>query len=338
MYTHTTSRNWLAAAQLRRYSGAKDDPRRLARARKESGGGKRRGTGDERRPGRGRRRAAALHHRPTPPNPSVGSTPPSSRIRKLFRGFLPDPRLPGGRHRLFDRSVLATLPWRVPPFLAAAYLLVHSADADDERLRSVGPCAFRFMSANGPSMLPTIYPMGDIFLADVASHRLPVPLRRDWRVGDVVIFAQPGGGMACKRLVGLPGQLVRRCGEHVELYADDDDVGVRFQNPPLPMANASLKWETGRPRTREEMMRTAAVPPKHVWLEGDSPLHSSDSRHYGPVHLSALRGRLVTRIWPLLCRERSEGDSLSLSHTRPNPIDEEDLIARKRYNLHEIKR
>ncbi len=41
------------------------------------------------------------------------------------------------------------------------------------------------------------------------------------------------------------------------------------------------------------------VPPHHVWLEGDNPLHSTDSRHYGPIPESALRGRVVRRLWPL---------------------------------------
>ena len=41
------------------------------------------------------------------------------------------------------------------------------------------------------------------------------------------------------------------------------------------------------------------VPPHHVWLEGDNPMHSTDSRHYGPIPESALRGRVVRRLWPL---------------------------------------
>lgn len=41
------------------------------------------------------------------------------------------------------------------------------------------------------------------------------------------------------------------------------------------------------------------VPPHHVWLEGDNPFHSTDSRHYGPIPVSAIRGRIVMRIWPL---------------------------------------
>jgi hypothetical protein len=41
------------------------------------------------------------------------------------------------------------------------------------------------------------------------------------------------------------------------------------------------------------------VPPDHVWLEGDNPPRSTDSRHYGPVPASSLRGRVVLRLWPV---------------------------------------
>ena len=44
---------------------------------------------------------------------------------------------------------------------------------------------------------------------------------------------------------------------------------------------------------------TMQVPPNHIWVEGDNPLQSTDSRHYGPLPMSALRGRIVLRLWPL---------------------------------------
>jgi hypothetical protein len=42
-----------------------------------------------------------------------------------------------------------------------------------------------------------------------------------------------------------------------------------------------------------------AVPLNHIWLEGDNPYHSTDSRHYGPVPEASLRGRIVMRMWPV---------------------------------------
>jgi hypothetical protein len=36
-----------------------------------------------------------------------------------------------------------------------------------------------------------------------------------------------------------------------------------------------------------------------VWLQGDNTRNSNDSRHYGPVPLAMLRGRVCYRIFPL---------------------------------------
>ena len=41
------------------------------------------------------------------------------------------------------------------------------------------------------------------------------------------------------------------------------------------------------------------VPDGHVWVEGDNPNNSSDSRSYGAVAASLVLGRVVLRLWPL---------------------------------------
>jgi len=41
------------------------------------------------------------------------------------------------------------------------------------------------------------------------------------------------------------------------------------------------------------------VPDGHVWVEGDNPANSADSRQYGPVPASLIIGRVVARVWPL---------------------------------------
>lgn len=41
------------------------------------------------------------------------------------------------------------------------------------------------------------------------------------------------------------------------------------------------------------------VPKGHVWLEGDNPLNSTDSRNFGSVPAGLIRGRAVFRLWPL---------------------------------------
>ena len=38
------------------------------------------------------------------------------------------------------------------------------------------------------------------------------------------------------------------------------------------------------------------VPPGHVWVEGDNSPNSYDSRHYGPVPLAQIHGRVVAKV------------------------------------------
>jgi len=41
------------------------------------------------------------------------------------------------------------------------------------------------------------------------------------------------------------------------------------------------------------------IPDGHVWVEGDNPANSSDSRSYGAVPLTLIQGRVLCRVWPL---------------------------------------
>jgi nickel-type superoxide dismutase maturation protease len=44
--------------------------------------------------------------------------------------------------------------------------------------------------------------------------------------------------------------------------------------------------------------RVASVDGLALWVAGDNPSASTDSRHFGPVPLAAIRGRVVLRYWP----------------------------------------
>eukprot|EP00585_Thalassiosira_rotula_P010183 CAMPEP_0196140842 /NCGR_PEP_ID=MMETSP0910-20130528/7604_1 /TAXON_ID=49265 /ORGANISM="Thalassiosira rotula, Strain GSO102" /LENGTH=299 /DNA_ID=CAMNT_0041401759 /DNA_START=468 /DNA_END=1367 /DNA_ORIENTATION=- len=61
------------------------------------------------------------------------------------------------------------------------------------------------------------------------------------------------------------------------------------QLPPPPSPSSSSSSNHGN--------ITYVVPPDHVWVEGDNPPQSTDSRHYGPLRESSLRGRVVLRLW-----------------------------------------
>lgn len=111
----------------------------------------------------------------------------------------------------------------------------------------------------GPSMMPTVNPRGDVLLAEYVSPRLSLI-----RSGDVVVATKPNNTkvLVVKRVRGMAGERiwVKRRG-----------------------------WSTPRPIT---------VPPGHLWLEGDNPSHSTDSREYGPVPMALIRGRILCRFWP----------------------------------------
>ena len=79
-------------------------------------------------------------------------------------------------------------------------------------------------------------------------------------IGDVVVLQHPNRkGTICKRVLGLPGDTVLRPGRKGLLV----------------------------------------IPDGHLWVEGDNPSNSSDSRTYGSIPMALLRGRVLCRIWPL---------------------------------------
>jgi nickel-type superoxide dismutase maturation protease len=57
---------------------------------------------------------------------------------------------------------------------------------------------------------------------------------------------------------------------------------------------------------RRALVKRVVKPPasgdvgsSEIWLLGDNQVISADSRHFGPVPASAVRGRIVWRYWPV---------------------------------------
>lgn len=178
----------------------------------------------------------------------------------------------------------------------------------------------------GPSMVPTIRPRGEIVLLDrftprwhglqggpigverarlaralqkkhikhpkstetITWHEPLIPVnelpsdgawKRLWKrlttgisVGDVVVVQHPDRiGTVCKRVLGLPGDVVTK-----------------------PRMKDRRKQ-----RLRRRRSGMVVIPDGHIWLEGDNPWNSSDSRSYGPVPASMIVGRVLLRVWPL---------------------------------------
>uniref|UniRef100_K3X7I3 Peptidase S26 domain-containing protein n=1 Tax=Globisporangium ultimum (strain ATCC 200006 / CBS 805.95 / DAOM BR144) TaxID=431595 RepID=K3X7I3_GLOUD len=120
--------------------------------------------------------------------------------------------------------------------------------------------AFDVIYGMGQSMEPVI-PDGSIILVDRLSRRW-----RDWERGDVVLLRSPtrsNGATICKRILALEGDVV-----HLH------------------------------PRYDESRAETITVPKGHVWVEGDNPRVSVDSRQIGAVPAALLLGRACAIAWP----------------------------------------
>lgn len=191
-----------------------------------------------------------------------------------------------------------------------------------------GEYRIAFCSMAGPSMLPTIYPSGDSYMVDLFTHKLPEEMgRREFRRGDIVVFFDWKGDCCSKRIVGVEGDVIPVNGEFAStLFNHRKDLGLRNverSDVPIP------PWKNDLQLIRSADMRDdlIVVPDGHVWVEGDNPLFSTDSRHYGPIKLRDLKGRLVTRYWPLMRKSSiyvADSADMGIS-TRPKPMTEKEL-------------
>ncbi|KAL2075472.1 hypothetical protein VTL71DRAFT_415 [Oculimacula yallundae] len=112
----------------------------------------------------------------------------------------------------------------------------------------------------GASMLPTILVQGDWMLVDRRFRR-----GRGVGVGDVVSFhsvVEPGEA-AMKRVVGMEGDYVVR-------------------NTPGQGGDGMVM-----------------VPKGHCWVVGDNLPWSRDSRHFGPMPMALIKGKVVAKVFPL---------------------------------------
>jgi len=109
-------------------------------------------------------------------------------------------------------------------------------------------------------MLPTIEVLGDWVLVSKHYRR-----GRDIKVGDLITFksvVEPDVRVI-KRVLGMEGDYVLR-------------------NTPGSENNSMLQ-----------------VPQGHCWVVGDNLTVSRDSRHFGPMPLALIRGKVIAKVLPL---------------------------------------
>ncbi|KAL7550099.1 hypothetical protein ACHAWF_013329 [Thalassiosira exigua] len=210
------------------------------------------------------------------------------------------------------------------------------------------PLPFALDIGSGPSMLPTMDNcQTNLYWRDCWSHRFvwfnlenlqsfisdlisqesvirSTTLRRPWQRGDVVTIYNPfTKSIVTKRIIGVGGDAVLAFGEYASDFSSKSD--ARF---PVPFCE-KLRSERGKTKSMSQSQgpkhaTSLIVPPNHIWVEGDNPLCSTDSRHYGPLPETALRGRIIMRLWPIMQVEknRTNGSAL-LGSTRPAPLIED---------------
>ena len=111
-------------------------------------------------------------------------------------------------------------------------------------------------------MLPTLSAVEYILEEKIRHGFLPQILGR----GDLVTYLSPLSPtyLVCKRIIGLPGDTV-------------------LVDP------TKLAPESRGDNTNAHVV----VPAGHVWVQGDNATNSRDSREYGPVPISLIRGRFI---------------------------------------------
>jgi signal peptidase I len=303
------------------------------------------------------------------PPPTSTTAPPMSSwplnfVRRTLQRFGGGSGRGGRRwRRSWTREHVKAAALRLPLWMSAAYLA----------LLCDGTSPIAVISVVGPSMVPTMAPdRTDAWLViryptfwlskpvvrprlavgDLVGVQVPFPNTPPRRQGDDNIQKEGttsgyrGVVVSCKRVIGVEGDVVKRYGQFVQMFVSQDPTGYGVvwpdqddgdPNPALDHhrhLDPSCPWDDAdRGQIPKDPHRTLVVPPGHVWVEGDCPGLAVDSRHYGPVPLEAVRGKVVARLWPLR-------DGPEMNHRRywcrphPIPLDDDTL---RQYNVHRLK-
>lgn len=286
-----------------------------------------------------------------------------SWVRSLWEPLIP--RIPFLKERMESPNRWKAMAFWLPPVLLA----LGYAGTDP----NISPYVVR--ASLGPSMLPTIQFVGDVWLVETGAwskawqklwgtpSQQPqqqgdpsTPISVDaipssYQVGDLVLWKDPKTErLSCKRIVGLGGDRVKSYGEYVDLYKYRTDLGIVWPSDAAERGLQSKESFLQEVRHVKEIDReqaihqTMVVPPSHIWVEGDCPLFSVDSRHYGPIPASTLEGRLVMRLWPWSRPEmqydkhNSYVSSCWISRTRPVPYATEDAYLGGKFGFDRVPR
>jgi signal peptidase I len=167
--------------------------------------------------------------------------------------------------------------------------------------------AFKIPSS---SMAPGILPGDRVFL-NKAIYGLKPPQR-----GDAVVFIYPDDRRLyyIKRLVALPGDSIEIKNNRVWI----NDQPLAHKNTPPQEINFKATKKTTYLEEKNhhhsysiiiedskmDTMAKLTVPHGHCFVLGDNRAHSRDSRHFGPIPLADVKGRVDYIYWPALSWSR----------------------------------
>lgn len=122
----------------------------------------------------------------------------------------------------------------------------------------------------GESMSPTVQP-GDVLLVKTGHE--------DWERGDLILFRVDGEEILfIKRVVGLPGDRVE---------AEQGKLRVNGQ-----------PWQEGPARITVPDFPVMKVPAGMLFVMGDNPPESEDSRSFGPIPEEGAQGKVRVIFYP----------------------------------------
>jgi signal peptidase I len=128
-------------------------------------------------------------------------------------------------------------------------------------------------------MIPTIE-IQDRVIANKFIYRFTEPGR-----GDIVVLDDPTGMVPTliKRVIATEGETIDLVNGEVVID------GVVLDEP----------YTYGQPTTPMSLVMPYTVPADSVFLMGDYRTNSADSRVFGAVPLTEIRGKAIARFWPI---------------------------------------